>query len=181
MFLNISEDSQVVCCGWLYRATGMYRGKCTAVFRVFQANVVESCRVEFVVLFCSVVNAFFGCASVLDPSHYACHHPKTTVTYFGGAPLSTPISPAPNLCMTQVLRVTILEAEGIRNVAVLKKTDSYVAAELVTTAGKRESRTSVKKVRSIDPSTLRLDSRRDEVVVLSMVDVRPGLAPPVGR
>lgn len=43
--------------------------------------------------------------------------------------------------------MTILEAEGIRNVAVLKKTDSYVAAELVTTRGKRESRTSVKKVR----------------------------------
>lgn len=43
--------------------------------------------------------------------------------------------------------MTILEAEGLRNVAVLKKTDSYVAAELVTTTGIRESRTSVKKVR----------------------------------
>lgn len=46
----------------------------------------------------------------------------------------------------KVLRVTILEAEGLRNVAVLKKTDSYVTADLVTTSGTREGRTSVKKV-----------------------------------
>lgn len=42
--------------------------------------------------------------------------------------------------------MTILEAEGLRNVAVLKKTDSYVAAELIATSGTRESRTSVAKV-----------------------------------
>lgn len=64
-----------------------------------------------------------------------CPFPITIMTAFG-------------VIKKQVLRVTILEAEGIRNVAVLKKTDSYVAAELVTTAGKRESRTSVKKVRA---------------------------------
>lgn len=52
----------------------------------------------------------------------------------------------PHVCLVQVLRVTILEAEGLRNVAVLKKTDSYVAAELISTAGTRRSRTSVKKV-----------------------------------
>lgn len=46
----------------------------------------------------------------------------------------------------KILRVTILEAEGLRNVAVLKKTDSYVTADLVTTSGTREGRTSVKKV-----------------------------------
>ncbi|CAN0199750.1 unnamed protein product, partial [Ectocarpus sp. 8 AP-2014] len=44
-----------------------------------------------------------------------------------------------------ILRVTILEAEGLRNVAVLKKTDSYVAAELVTRTGRREGRTAVQK------------------------------------
>ncbi|CAM9346290.1 unnamed protein product, partial [Scytosiphon promiscuus] len=44
-----------------------------------------------------------------------------------------------------VLRVTILEAEGLRNVAVLKKTDSYVVAELIATSGTRDSRTSVAK------------------------------------
>lgn len=46
----------------------------------------------------------------------------------------------------KILRVTVLEAEGLRNVAVLKKTDSYVTADLVTTSGTREGRTSVKKV-----------------------------------
>ncbi|CAN0202047.1 unnamed protein product, partial [Laminaria digitata] len=44
-----------------------------------------------------------------------------------------------------VLRVTILEAQGLRNVAVLKKTDSYVAAELLTNAETRESRTTLRK------------------------------------
>ncbi|CAN0069507.1 unnamed protein product, partial [Ectocarpus sp. 4 AP-2014] len=44
-----------------------------------------------------------------------------------------------------ILRVTILEAEGLRNVAVLKKTDSYVAAELVTRTGRREGRTALQK------------------------------------
>ncbi|CAM9574522.1 unnamed protein product [Sphacelaria rigidula] len=44
-----------------------------------------------------------------------------------------------------VLRVTILEAEGLRNVAVLKKTDSYVSAHLATRTEVREGRTSVKK------------------------------------
>ena len=46
-----------------------------------------------------------------------------------------------------MLRVTILEAQGLRNVAVLKKTDSYVVAELLTTAGARENRTTLRKVR----------------------------------
>lgn len=79
-----------------------------------------------------------------------------------GCILRCPFLPCPHLApiqlsiyiKKQVLRVTILEAEGIRNVAVLKKTDSYVAAELVTTGGKRESRTSVKKVREGEARSL---------------------------
>lgn len=50
----------------------------------------------------------------------------------------------------KVLRVTILEAEGLRNVAVLKKTDSYVSAHLATRTEVREGRTSVKKVNQRD-------------------------------
>lgn len=46
----------------------------------------------------------------------------------------------------KVLRVTILEAEGLRNIAVLRKTDSYVSADLVTNSGMSSGRTSVKKV-----------------------------------
>lgn len=42
--------------------------------------------------------------------------------------------------------MTILEAEGLRNVAVLRKTDSYVSAHLVTNSGTSGGRTSVKKV-----------------------------------
>lgn len=72
-----------------------------------------------------------------------------------------------DLTKKQLLRVTILEAEGIRNVAVLKKTDSYVAAELVTTAGERDSRTSVKKVRGREGGPRCLD--RDCVVLYCIV------------
>lgn len=46
----------------------------------------------------------------------------------------------------QVLRVTVLEAEGLRNVAVLKKSDTYVVAELVTNKTRTETRTAVMKV-----------------------------------
>ena len=61
----------------------------------------------------------------------------------------------PRVTLSKVLRVIILEAEGLRNVAVLKKTDSYVSADLVTNSGTVGSRTSVKKVCACRGRTLR--------------------------
>lgn len=55
----------------------------------------------------------------------------------------------------QTLRVTVHEAEGLRNVAVLKKTDSYVCAHLSSRTGAQEGRTSVKKVGWLDWPTWR--------------------------
>lgn len=93
--------------------------------------------------------ALSACLGYLKPQKYRAFSNLTCTACHGASLRSDPthFRFGWGTKQNQVLRVTILEAEAIRNVAVLKKTDSYVAAELVTTAGTRESRTSVMKVR----------------------------------